>query len=93
MVDREYILRVAGQLISGDRHDTYGDAKTSHKRIADMWSAYLGIELSASDVAACMVLMKVSRTKGQVDGKGHSDNWVDICGYAALGGEMEADNG
>lgn len=87
MVNREDILRVAGELISGDRHDTYGDAKTSHKRIADMWSAYLGIELSASDVAALMVLMKVSRTKGSK----HSDNWVDMCGYAALGGEMEED--
>ena len=86
-MNREDILRVAGELISGDRHDTYGDAKTSHKRIADMWSAYLGIELSASDVAALMVLMKVSRTKGRK----HSDNWVDMCGYAALGGEMEED--
>ena len=87
MVNREDILRVAGELISGDRHDTYGDAKASHKRIADMWSAYLGIELSASDVAALMVLMTVGRATGSK----HSDNWVDMCGYAALGGEMEED--
>lgn len=87
MVSRNDILRTAGDLIGGDRHATYGDAKTSHSRIAALWSAYLGIELSASDIAACMVLMKVSRTKGAK----HSDNWVDICGYAALGGEMEED--
>jgi hypothetical protein len=85
MMGRDEILTIAGQLIGGDRQETYGDAKASHTRIADLWSAYLGVKLSASDVAACMVLMKVSRTKGQK----HTDNWIDICGYAALGGEME----
>lgn len=87
MVTRDEILREAGDVISGARQETYGDAGASFSRIADMWSAYLGLRVSAADVAALMVLMKVSRSKG----KPHKDNWVDICGYAALAGEMEGE--
>ena len=53
---RDEILSKAGHLIGGDRHKTYGDAATSHGRIAKMWSAYLSVEVSAVDVAAMMVL-------------------------------------
>ena len=87
MVTRDDILREAGEVISGARQETYGDAAQSHGRIAQMWSAYLGVNVTACDVAAMMVLMKVSRSKG----KPHKDNWVDICGYAALAGEMESE--
>jgi|TARA_R110000772_G_scaffold72690_4_gene158580 hypothetical protein len=86
---RDEILSKAGHLIGGDRHKTYGDAATSHGRIAKMWSAYLSVEVSAVDVAAMMVLMKVSRSKGGAVVP-HLDNFVDICGYAALAGEMAA---
>ena len=88
---RDEILKTAGHLISKDRHDTYGDSATSHSRIAAFWSAYLGIELSAVDVASMMVLMKVSRSKGG-SASPHLDNFVDICGYAALAGEMAAES-
>lgn len=88
---RDEILGMAGRLISEDRHNTYGDSATSHGRIAAMWSAYLGsVELTGVDVAAMMVLMKVSRSKGGSD-LPHLDNFIDICGYAALAGEMAAD--
>lgn len=86
MVTRDDILREAGEVISGARQQTYGDAEASFGRIADMWSAYLGVSVSKADVAAMMVLLKVSRSK-----KPHKDNWVDICGYAALAGEMESE--
>jgi|TARA_R110000782_G_scaffold52649_1_gene112641 hypothetical protein len=88
---RDEILKTAGHLISKDRHDTYGDSATSHSRIAAFWSAYLSVELSAVDVAAMMVLMKVSRSKGG-SASPHLDNFVDICGYAALAGEMAAES-
>ena len=88
---RDEILKTAGHLISKDRHDTYGDSATSHSRIAAFWSAYLDIELSAVDVASMMVLMKVSRSKGGSTSP-HLDNFVDICGYAALAGEMAAES-
>ena len=83
---REEILSTASRLISKDRAATYGDAKESHQRIADLWAAYLGVTITAKDVAALMVLLKISRSKG---GK-HVDNWIDVAGYAALAGEMEA---
>ena len=89
---RDEILKSAGHLISKDRHDTYGDSATSHSRIAAFWSAYLGVvEITAVDVASMMVLMKVSRSKGG-SAVPHIDNFVDICGYAALAGEMAADS-
>lgn len=90
MVKRNDILRTAENLICGDRQETYGSAKVSHERIGKMWAAYLGERLhqqtvSATDVAAMMVLMKVARAASST----HSDNWVDVCGYAALAAEME----
>ena len=89
MVTREDILRTAGDLITGDRQRTYGSAKTSHATIAGMWSAYLGVDVTEVDVAAMMVLLKVSRSRSS----DHSDNWVDVCGYAAIAGELEAGHG
>lgn len=88
---RDEILKSAGHLISKDRHDTYGDSATSHSRIAAFWSIYLGVELSAVNVASMMVLMKISRSVGG-SASPHLDNFVDICGYAALAGEMAADS-
>ena len=46
MVTREDVLRTAGELITGDRQATYGSAKDSHARIAGMWSAYLGVDVT-----------------------------------------------
>ena len=85
-MNRVEILNTAAELISGDRAATYGDALVSHQRIANLWSTYLGAPVSAVDVAACLILMKVSRSKGAA----HRDNWIDMAGYAALAGEMEA---
>ena len=82
---REEILQTAEKLICHDRQAAYGDAAESHQRIADLWATYLGVEVSAVDVAAMMVLLKVSRSTGAR----RDDNWIDICGYAALAGEME----
>lgn len=88
-MNRVEILNTAAELISGDRAATYGDATVSHQRIADLWSAYLGTPVSAVDVAMCMVLLKVSRSKGG-DKPGKMDTFVDIAGYAALCAEFEA---
>ncbi len=81
------ILDKAANVISGDRKNTYGDASESFGRIAAMWSAYLGIEVSSKDVAMLMVLMKVSRHRHSA----HEDDLVDIAGYAALCEGLEAE--
>lgn len=92
---RDEVLETAGRLIGKDRAQVYGDAQESFEAIAAMWTAYLKNHatdvalhpLQAADVAAMMVLMKVSRLRCALD---HGDTWVDIAGYGALGGEIAA---
>lgn len=69
----------------GDRANDYGDAKQSFSRIAEMWSAYKGVYFTHADVAAMMIMLKVSRLSNDPSKK---DSWIDIAGYAALGGSM-----
>ena len=88
MVTRDEILNTAMSLISGDRHDDYGDAKDSFESIARLWTAYLNVAVSPMDVANMMMLLKMSRSLTSPD---KADTWVDICGYAALAGEMMTD--
>jgi|TARA_R100001086_G_C11732525_1_gene230137 hypothetical protein len=84
---REEILQEAETLINGDRAKDYGDAYVNHKRIADMWSVVFGKEVTVRQVILCMIAMKVARLVH--DSK--EDSWVDVCGYAALGGELDAE--
>tara|TARA_R100000657_G_C4632508_1_gene80168 strand:+ start:408 stop:668 length:261 start_codon:yes stop_codon:yes gene_type:complete len=84
---REEILQEAETLINGDRAKDYGDAYINHKRIADMWSVVFGKEVTVRQVILCMIAMKVARLVH--DSK--EDSWVDVCGYAALGGELDAE--
>lgn len=72
------------RLVSQDRTQQYGDGDENMWRIAAMWSAYLNHDVSASDVAAMMILHKVSRIAHKNDEKAH-DSWIDIAGYASLG--------
>ena len=86
-MDRREILQEAERIICGDRQDDYGSASASFERIADMWRAYLGVDIEAMDVANMMILLKVSRSITAPD---KADTWLDIAGYAALAGEMLA---
>lgn len=86
-ISRDEILSRAKSIINGERQGTYGDAEDSFQIIADMWSAYLNTEILSEDVANMMILMKVARNSSGVY---KDDNWIDICGYAALGGEIQA---
>jgi len=85
MNEQMTVLQEAESLINGDRAATYGDAKESFNRIAGMWSAYLGTEVTGLDVTNMMILLKVSRTKGGY----HRDSYVDIGGYAGLGERID----
>lgn len=75
------ILQTAEELIHGDRAKEYGPPLLNHERIATLWSAYLQHEVTASDVATMMILLKVARLK---TGHGTRDTWIDIAGYAGL---------
>lgn len=78
-------LNQAISLIDGDRQGVYGDPLVSHERIAKLWSALLGVEINAHQVAMMMAAMKLSRLAGQAE---HKDSWVDLAGYAGLGYEF-----
>ena len=89
---KEEILKKAKDLITGDRNETHGDTFQNHAEIAEFWNIFLDKKLqpmasiTAEDVALMMVLMKISRnTQGK---KNNLDNFIDMCGYAAIAGEI-----
>tara|TARA_R100001509_G_C4795989_1_gene191437 strand:+ start:321 stop:620 length:300 start_codon:yes stop_codon:yes gene_type:complete len=89
---KEEILKKARDLITGDRNETHGDAFQNHAEIAEFWNIFLDKKLqpmasiTAEDVALMMVLLKISRnTQGK---KNNMDNFIDMCGYAAIAGEI-----
>lgn len=67
-----------------ERAESYGAPGPNMERTADLWSAYLGVPVSAHDVAMLMVLVKVSRARV----KFHADNYEDIKGYADIAREV-----
>lgn len=85
-MNRTDILKKANEIIQGEREGTYGKPEDSFATIAQFWSTYLNYDISSVDVANMMVLLKVARNSGGVY---KDDNWTDICGYAALGGEIQ----
>ena len=82
---RDEILDKAADLITARRDEMYGDPRTNHQRIADLWSVILGVQVDADEVILCMIAVKMSRL---IKTPEHEDSWVDIAGYAALGGEI-----
>lgn len=84
---RVEILDEAKNITSnGRKAGEYGKPKGSFQTIARFWSGYLDREIKPADVAVMMILLKVARIKS---GASKKDNWVDIAGYAACGGECE----
>lgn len=92
---RKEVLAAAEKCVCGDREQDYGSPENNFYTIAKLWSAYLHAAiisggnvhlLSPKDVAAMLALLKIARI-----GSGHAkaDNWVDLAGYAACGGELE----
>jgi|TARA_B110000908_G_scaffold157579_1_gene197846 hypothetical protein len=90
-MNRDEILQTAETCITVDRASTHGDAEDSFQTIADAWSWWLlnrsisESPLEAKDVAIMMSLFKIARIAGN---EYHVDNYVDLCGYAALAGEL-----
>ena len=83
---RAEILETAEKMVNGDREQDYGSVENNFARIASFWSSYLGYPVEAKDVAAMLALLKIARF---ASGHAKDDNWVDLAGYAACGGEIE----
>lgn len=86
-MNRTEILDKAKTCVVGDREQDYGSPETNFGRIAEFWTTYLGKEVTPTDVAAMLALLKIARI---ASGHAKDDNWVDLAGYAACGGEIES---
>ena len=85
---RSDILDMASECITKDRAATHGDMEENFSTIAAYWSIHLGVEVSAADCAIMCAQIKIARLKSNA---AHADNWVDLVGYAACGGELAAE--
>lgn len=90
---RKEILETAESIVNGEREEQYGTPENNFRIIGKLWEAYLGarrmgqIEFETHDVAAMLALLKIARiASGQIK----DDNWVDLAGYAACGGELQS---
>lgn len=97
-ITRESILQTAKKCVCGNREEDYGSPEDNFKTIASLWEVYLktkcvgggaDISINADDVAVLMILVKIARISS---GHAKYDNWIDIAGYAACGGEIEGSN-
>lgn len=74
----ETVLQEAERLVGGDRNDSYDHPRTNFEKTAVVWSAILGIPVTAEQVGLCMIGLKLIRTAH----KAKRDGLVDIAGYA-----------
>ena len=94
-ITRKTILSSAEKCVCGERQEDYGSPEDNFNCIAKLWKRYIkekcvgpgaDVEINAEDVAAMMCLLKIGRIAG---GSNSIDNWIDIAGYAACGGELQ----
>jgi hypothetical protein len=77
-ISPEDMAAYAARMVSEDRNDQYGHPLDNLDRAARIWSVILGADVTAEQVALCMVGMKIAR---QVH-RPKPDTVVDIIGYA-----------
>jgi hypothetical protein len=81
---RGNFLDEAKNLVIGERNQAHGDPLENHQRIAGIWSVILGVEISAYQASLMMVGLKLARASYAP----MNDTFIDMCGYAALSGEI-----
>ena len=64
-------------IVYGEKAKEYGKMSDSFPKIAQVWSAILGTEVTANDVALMMIGLKIIREKN----RHKDDNILDIYGY------------
>ena len=84
-MNRREILERAADLTEGARQEQYGTWADNAQDIAAVWSVLIGSNVSARQVTLCMAALKLVRLKHGP----HEDSYIDLAGYAALGGESD----
>lgn len=64
-------------IVTGTRREAYGHPSQNFQDIADLWSVILGTDVTAHQVALCMVQVKIARELHAPK----RDNLVDAVGY------------
>lgn len=86
---RMELLNKAIEITQGNRVEDHGTPENSFLAIARLWSVYTGVPITVTDVAAMMALLKIARIRTW---HGNMDNWIDLAGYAACGGELSSED-
>lgn len=87
------LCQKAADLVGGDREESHGPKERNYENVARLWQAYLEVRrdpmapLDSLDTLHMMVLLKVARTQL---GSFNLDDYVDMVGYGACGGEVAA---
>lgn len=81
---RTLLLQRAQEKVTG-KADNYDTPERSFSRIAYLWAWWLDVNVSERDVAAMMLLLKVSRLYSDPE---HYDSLLDLAGYAACWAEL-----
>jgi hypothetical protein len=82
---RETILNTAKEIVTNDRAKTHGSIERNFEHIAAVWSARLRMSITPHQVAIMLIDLKAARAWNNEE---HADNWIDMAGYAACGGEL-----
>ncbi len=80
----EVILEQAADIVV-QRRCSYGEATTLFEQIARRWSLTLGTEVTAAQVALCLIDLKLARLSTD---PAHADSIMDVAGYAACLAEV-----
>jgi hypothetical protein len=76
----------ATEALLAERGQQWGDAVTTHIRIAQIWSAILDTEVTAHQVALCMTGLKLVRASVNPD---NPDSLDDAAGYVRIGQRIQ----
>ena len=84
MTGEELLQHVAA--VVRDRRRTYGEPELLFARVAERWSQVIGTKVTATQVALCLVDLKLARLT--VD-PAHLDSLIDAAGYIACLREVQ----
>lgn len=87
------IAAKAAELVGGDRERQHGATLENHAKIAAVWNGILKaagkhVEVDAHLVACMMEGLKIAR---RFSGSLNEDDYTDAAGYAAVAGEIAAE--
>ena len=96
---RNEILESAIRCVCGDREQDYGTPEKNFELIGELRTKYLKAKcvspeadvcINGEDVATLMCLFKIARI---ATGRGKTDSFIDLAGYAACAGELATGGG